>query len=149
MFSKILVALDGSPRAPDVLATAMTMAARFGAELFPMRAIYIPPDFPPAGAHAPEDPLPKQLRSEAEAELTRLLTSATNGAKIAPPILRLTRQAPWHAILEVAAELPADMIVLGSHGYHAIDHVLGTTAAKVSNRAKCSVFVVQGAHPPR
>jgi nucleotide-binding universal stress UspA family protein len=36
-----------------------------------------------------------------------------------------------------------DLIVIGSHGYGALDHVLGTTAAKVVNHADRSVLVVR------
>lgn len=148
MYSKILVALDGSARAPEVLATGAAMAAKFSAALQPMRALYIPPDFPPAGAHAPDDPLPKELAVEAKKQLADMIAKLPSGSRVEEPILRVTRQAPWHAILEVSREIHADMIVLGSHGYHAIDHVLGTTAARVTNRATCSVLVVQGSRAP-
>ena len=36
-----------------------------------------------------------------------------------------------------------DLIVIGSHGYGAIDRVLGTTAAKVVNHADRTVLVVR------
>ena len=35
-----------------------------------------------------------------------------------------------------------DLIVLGSHGYHVLDRILGTTAARVANLAHRNVFVV-------
>ena len=37
----------------------------------------------------------------------------------------------------------ADLIVVGSHGYSGIDHLLGTTAARVVNHADRSVLVVR------
>jgi nucleotide-binding universal stress UspA family protein len=37
-----------------------------------------------------------------------------------------------------------DLIVIGSHGYHGLDRVLGTTAARVSNLARRNVLVVHG-----
>jgi nucleotide-binding universal stress UspA family protein len=50
---------------------------------------------------------------------------------------------PWNAICAEAKQLGCDVIVLGSHGYGGLDRVLGTTAAKVTNHAECSVFVVR------
>jgi nucleotide-binding universal stress UspA family protein len=43
----------------------------------------------------------------------------------------------------VARELSVDLIAIGSHGYSPVDHVLGTTAAKVVNHADRSVLVVR------
>ena len=36
------------------------------------------------------------------------------------------------------------LIVIGSHGYGGIDHLLGTTAARVVNHADRPVLVVRG-----
>jgi universal stress protein F len=47
------------------------------------------------------------------------------------------------SIERAAAENDVDMIVIGSHGYHGLDRVLGTTAAKVVNHADRSVLVVR------
>jgi nucleotide-binding universal stress UspA family protein len=43
----------------------------------------------------------------------------------------------------IATEEDVDLIVIGSHGYHDADRVLGTTAAKVVNHADHSVLVVR------
>ena len=48
MISRILVALDGSDRAPGVFAAAVELAARFRAALQPFRAVTVPPEFPAA-----------------------------------------------------------------------------------------------------
>lgn len=50
---------------------------------------------------------------------------------------------PVGVILEQAAQLPADYIVMGSHGHSAIyDCVIGSTAAGVVKRAECPVMLV-------
>jgi nucleotide-binding universal stress UspA family protein len=51
--------------------------------------------------------------------------------------------SPWREICAVAAETDAEMIVMGAHGYGAIDRFLGTTAANVVNHADRSVFIVR------
>ena len=50
---------------------------------------------------------------------------------------------PWVSICEWARRNHADLIIVGSHGYSGLDHVIGTTAAKVVNHAPCSVLVVR------
>jgi len=51
--------------------------------------------------------------------------------------------SPWDAICNAAQAHEADLVVIGSHGYGALDRLLGTTAAKVVNHADRSVLVVR------
>lgn len=46
-------------------------------------------------------------------------------------------------ILEVASELPADVIVMASHGPMTKDYFLGSNASHIALRAPCSVFIVR------
>ena len=51
---------------------------------------------------------------------------------------------PWEGVCRVARERQVDLIVVGSHGYGgAMDHILGTTAAKIVNHADRNVLVVR------
>ena len=134
----MLVALDGSARSPRVLAVATELATRYGARLALLRVIEIPPEFPPAGAGFPADQLPAYLAKTASAELASLAESYD----IAAASMFVRKGQPWRAILEAADELDADLIVLGSHGYSGLDHLLGTTAGKVANLAVRNVFIV-------
>jgi nucleotide-binding universal stress UspA family protein len=53
---------------------------------------------------------------------------------------------PAHAILERASKLPADLIVMGTHGASGFQHlVLGSVTENVLRRAACPVLTV----PPR
>ena len=52
---------------------------------------------------------------------------------------------PWREIAEAAEALPADLIVMGTHGRTGLDHLLlGSVAEKVLRRAPCPVLVVGG-----
>ncbi len=141
MIRSILAAIDGSPRAPAVLEAVAALSDAFGAIVYPFRAIFVPPEFPASAAGSLADPLPAHLESEAMADFQRL---GLNGLlpMAATPIVRSGQ--PWRLILNVSDELDIDLIVLGSHGYHGIDRVLGTTAARVVNMSKRNVFVVHG-----
>jgi nucleotide-binding universal stress UspA family protein len=51
---------------------------------------------------------------------------------------------PRHAILDVAAEWEADLIVLGSHGRKGLDRfLLGSVSESVVRHAPCSVEIVR------
>ena len=139
MIRTILVALDGSARAPGVFAAAVEIARRFEAELVPLRAIFIPAEFPPAAHVVGNDPLSKHMIEDAERALAKLVGSAP-GVRVAEPVVR--HGQPWRVILEVSDELDVDLIAMGSHGYHGFDRVLGTTAGKVANLAQRNVLVV-------
>jgi nucleotide-binding universal stress UspA family protein len=139
----ILVAVDGSRRAPAVYQTALAFAKQFDATLHVFRAIVVPQDFPPAAPTRREDELPHQMEGQATEELRAMLGSPPS--RVLPPVLRFVSQA-WRAILAIADELDVDLIVLGSHGYEGLDRILGTTAGKVVNHAKRNVLVVHR-HP--
>ncbi|MEP6860339.1 MAG: universal stress protein [Deltaproteobacteria bacterium] len=138
---RILVALDGSSRAPQVLAAALRLADMSGAKLVLYRAVGASPDLPrellPDGSGL-EDVLIRHAR----AELERI-------AETAPPAILegiLTGFAtPWDGICTIAKERDVDLIVIGSHGFGVIDRLLGTVAAKVVNHADRNVLVVRTA----
>jgi nucleotide-binding universal stress UspA family protein len=138
----ILVAVDGSARAADVFAAGAELARMRHARVVLFRAIFIPPDFTPGPSGHP-DSLPEYLKREARAQLTAFAATAPDLSCEA----RVEHAAqPWSAILAAAKAVDAETIVLGSHGYHGWDRVLGTTAGKVANLADHNVFVV---HHPR
>lgn len=140
MFYKILAAVDSSERASGVLDAAVRVARLAGARLYVLRAVLIPPEFPPAAAGSPADPLVARMAAHAMQDLSRLIAGGPEDVAIQPPIVRLG--TPWRIILETAEERDVDLIVVGSHGYHGWDRVLGTTAGKVANSATCNVLVV-------
>jgi len=51
-------------------------------------------------------------------------------------------------ILRVAEEMPADLIVVGSHGRHGISRLLGSTAQGVVHGAPCDVLAVRVGQSP-
>ena len=141
VMKRILVALDASPRAPAVLATAVSLASSTGAKLRLFRAIPLQPEvpwdmiraFPPGGL---EEFLSQHAKTDLEARVrdvpSELLDGMVTGIGTA-----------WSAICAAGREYDADLIVIGSHGHGAVDRLLGTTAGKVVNHADRSVMVVR------
>jgi nucleotide-binding universal stress UspA family protein len=49
---------------------------------------------------------------------------------------------PSDALLAVAEQAEADLIVVGNQGMHGVGRVLGSVPNKVSHRARCHVLIV-------
>ena len=136
----LLVALDASPRAAHVLETAVSLAKGMGARLVLFRAVGVPTEVPPEAYGVTPDALAALLQQKARADLE---TRARGVPADLLAGIEVVLGTPWRSITEAAHARGCQTIVLGSHGYGAIDHLLGTTAAKVVNHAACSVFVVR------
>jgi nucleotide-binding universal stress UspA family protein len=141
---RILVALDDSHRGPGVVAAAVEIGERFGATLFAVQAIQLPPEFPPSAHVVESDPLPSHLERVALERLRALIAGA--GGTWAEPLVRRGQAA--RVILDAAEENDVDLMVLGSHGYIGIDRLLGTNAAKVANLAQRNVLIVHDRMAP-
>lgn len=139
MFGKILVAVDGSEASTHALEKAIGMARLTGATLI---------------ALAVEGPLPayaatigevEEVKREKDAFFERLLADVRRQAAAAGVPLE-TDLRPGHAaelIVRAAAEHDADLIVLGHKGHFLRDHLLGSTADRVSEHAHCPVLIVR------
>lgn len=144
VMKRILVALDGSPRAPKVLQAAAQLAELAGGKLVLYRAVTVSPD------------LPIDLLVETDRRLEDILLAnardalASIAAQLRPELVDKTVAAfavPWDGICRAGRECEADLIVIGSHGYGGIDRLLGTTAGKVVNHADRNVLVVRNSLP--
>ncbi len=65
------------------------------------------------------------------------------GANKREQIVVSSTRTATHAIVEYAKEQDINLIVVGSHGKHGIDVLLGSTANGVMHRAPCDVLAVR------
>jgi len=137
---RILVCLDASPRAPLVLAAASDLAQRTGARMSLLRVVGIPPELTSLVSVDIGADLIETQTAKAKLDLESLAKEIPDRA-IEGIIVHIG--TPWDTICREATALDCDLVVLGSHGYGALDHLLGTTAAKVVNHCDRSVFVVR------
>ncbi|MBX3225949.1 MAG: universal stress protein [Labilithrix sp.] len=138
--NRILVALDHTPRAKEVLAAAIDLARRTQAKLRLLRCVGLPPELPANVWALPPAQVTDQLLAIAKRELD------ADGAGVPPELFDSATVhvgVPWDTICSVAKEDDVDLIVIGSHGYDILDRIVGTTAAKVVNHADRSVLVVR------
>ncbi len=139
---RLLVCLDDSPAAPDVLVRAEALRAAVKGTLIPFRAIGLPHEHQTAADMLGRDPgeVIDGWRRDA-IDALELLVAYLPLAFREPA--RIAVGTPWEAICRAGHELAVDVIVVGAHRYHGFDRVLGTTSAKVVDHADRCVFVVR------
>lgn len=137
---RILVALDASPRTAAVLDAACDLSTRLGAKLVLFRSVGLPTHIDESAVVHPREPLLDSLQHDAERELAKLAAGCPEGV-IDKTVVHVG--TPWESICATSKQLDVDLIVIGSHGVRGLDHVLGTTAAKVVNHADRNVLVVR------
>jgi len=141
MFKNILVPVDlTDPEfAKPAVETAASLARAYAAGL---RLLHVMPATPAMLAeYVPADFDAQQKRSATEA----LEIVASETGLDARQVSAAVRQGGvYHEILEEAAEIGADLIVMSSHQPAMKTYLLGSNAAYVVRHAKCSVLVVRG-----
>ena len=137
---RILVALDGSERAAPVLAAAQRLASLTSGTLVLYRAITVSPILPIDLLVVTDLRIEDVLQRKAHEALGQLASTLPAGML---ETIITEFAIPWDGIVRAGRARDADLIVIGSHGFRGIDHILGTTAAKVVNHADRNVLVVR------
>ena len=88
-------------------------------------------------AELPDELVPKAAHS-ARSNLVDMVKAAGLTADV-----QIRSGRPHHAIVGLADEIGADLILIASHGPVLQDYLLGSTAASVVRHAKCSVLVTR------
>lgn len=147
MSDKIVVGTDGSETAGRALKEAVRLAKALDGELHvvtaykPLRGAKI--SGAPEGAAKVWAPLPD---SQAQAVIDEA-ASRVRMAGVEPHTHMLDRD-PGDALLEVANEVGATMIVVGNRGMSGAKRVLGSVPNKVSHAARCHVMIVSTGRAP-
>ena len=139
MFTKILVAIDGSPASEKALAAAVDLAANYRAELTALGVVEVPAV---VGMIDEVD----EIRQGTEAYLRQINESAVNYARSRGVVLRsvLVRGHAAEAIVKYAESEWVNLIVVGQHGHSRIARfLLGSTSNRVSEHSPCTVMIVK------
>jgi glycine betaine transporter len=144
MPTNILVPTDFGDLADRALDYAIELAGRLGATIHLVHHVNVPvlgiPDFGMAAHHSAID----ELVRDREAGLERLLAAHRGQAKFGSAVVRIGD--PRDAIAQLASELHADLIVMGTHGRHAVSRtLLGSVAEAVVRTAPCAVTTLRTA----
>ena len=142
---RILVPIDFSEYSKDALQYAVTLAEQFGSELilvYVVEPIVYPADLGFGQVTIPN--IEPELTARGKAGLEQLAKD-TIPAGITHRIVVETGR-PFVEILDTAKDQHIDLIVIATHGYSGVEHLIfGSTAEKVVKRAHCPVLMVRPA----
>lgn len=142
MGEAIVVGTDGSETAKLAVEEAVRIAKALDGEIHlvsafePLRGAHV--TGAPAGAARVFQPLP-------DSAVESTVQQAETAVRLAgvPVHSHACQQDPADALLEVADQVGAKMIVVGSRGMHgAARRVLGSVPNTVSHKAHCNVLIV-------
>ena len=142
MFASIVVGTDGSDTATEAVKSAASLAGSLGAKLHlvvahaPVQGAKLAAGSSPEAAHWLSNP---DFKADA------VLDAAVGLAKRegVEPELHAPRGDAAEALLDVAEECGADLIVVGNRGMTGSRRFIGSVPNKVSHHAGCSVMIVQ------
>jgi nucleotide-binding universal stress UspA family protein len=146
-YRTLLVPYDFSPHARAALSTAIDLGQRLGADLHLLHVVQSPSHAYGYGAYgASAVPPPVDMVAVREGAMQSLQAVADGiealPKKPEPHVVEGTGTADM--IREAAAELSADLIVMGTHGRTGLAHVfLGSVAERTLRCAPCPVLTVQ------
>lgn len=148
----VLLCTDGSDLATAAMVRGVDLMGR-DRRFIALTAL--PPALVPAAGVAPMDTHPTIVDPEVEAEEERAEASDTTEelARLVrllgvPAETRVEIGDPGVTICDVAAEVGADVVVLGSHGHGWLQRVLlGSVSHFVLQHAPCPVLVMRQAEP--
>lgn len=139
---RILCPTDFSVFSARALRHAIALAQRFQARL---SVLHVIPQWVPY-THAPVYFPPPMLANPALCEHVErdVRDFAQPAIDAGVPVETIVREAdPWREILAVAGEMPADLLVMGTHGRGGFEQLLlGAVTEKVLHRAPCPVLTV-------
>lgn len=144
MYKKIVVGTDGSPTADRAVQAAADLARSLGSELHVVTAVRAPR---PGMASASGAPLIDSGAGEALVEEAAQQVGeraiAVNGSDLKVMEAHVAHGNPDDVILNTAADIGADLIVVGSKGMRGARRYLGSVPNSVAHGAHCAVLVVK------
>lgn len=139
MSESIVVGTDGSDSAKLAVGEAVRLAKALGAEIHVVSAFK-----PLRSAHVAGE-AGKEFQALPDAKVESTLGEAAASIRIqnVPVSTHAVERDPVDALLEVASQVSANLIVVGSKGMHGARRLtLGNVPNQVSHRAKCNVLIV-------
>jgi nucleotide-binding universal stress UspA family protein len=138
----ILVPTDFSAAAGAALDQAVALAGKLGGRVYVMHAYQFPVVGFPAGAMVPTAEIATQIVESAESELGACVAKRkASGVEIIP----ILKQAdPRDAVLTVAEEIAADLVIMGTHGRRGLARALiGSVAEAVVRTSSVPVMTLR------
>ncbi|MDI1483634.1 universal stress protein [Polyangium sp. y55x31] len=141
-FQKILVPIDFEETSAHALERAIELAAKLGAGVTVVHVYSLIVYSFPDGSYLPASELAETVRRAAQRRLDAVVEAQKARGVRLDGVLREGRSAD--EICKAAAEISADLIVMGTHGRGAFGRVLlGSVATAVLRRSKIPVMTIR------
>jgi nucleotide-binding universal stress UspA family protein len=143
----ILLPTDGSECSTKAMTYALSFAKQYGGRVVALHVIdrrweeQARVSFVEIGQD-----LTQKIRDGYAEEARRIVQLVADaGARAGVPVVtRIITGIPFDEIVQIGKELPADLIIMGTHGRTGVSHLLlGSVAEKVVRRAPCPVLTVR------
>jgi len=146
IYNNILVALECGQDSKKVLEKAAQLSK--GDPKVKLHLVHVVLDLIIADWAGGIGQVPPPLDQEALAQCAGdYLKPHIEAAGLDPQELIISFGAPAQGILKQAENLDCDLIISGSHSRHGLEILLGSTAHKILNLAKCDVLLVRCPKP--
>ena len=140
-YAHILLAIDFSKSADQVLAKARDIAQRNNAKLSILHVVeYMPP------VDYANDPMISNWVLEDNEMLEhakKSLQKFSNQYNLKDVDLNVQFGRPKHEISQFVKDQHCDLVIIGSHGRHGISLLLGSTASAVLHAMPCDILTVK------
>lgn len=145
MPTNILVPVDFSDTSEHALDYAVALAAKLGARVHLVHAVGIPTLGLPELGLAWSSVTMESLVNERQATIDKLAEARKSACEIGQHVVRVGDARD--VIVNVAKELHADLVVMGTHGRRGVARaVLGSTAEEIVRTAPCPILTVRTPH---
>jgi len=139
MFSKILHANDGSEPAFHALSLALSIARQYNSELHMVSVEEI--DYMPEFIEEVREEIGMAARRYHKVLHRARKMAENNHVKLHTHVLA---GHPVRDIVQIAAELKADLLIIGAKGHSALyERLIGSRADRIMQLAKCPVLIVK------
>jgi len=139
-YRHILLATDLSGASDQVAQRARELADAANAKL---SVVHVIENSPVAYGGEFSIPIDVNLQQTLEAQAMQGLAELGKKYHIDPDHQHIGSGSVKLAVVDLAHDLNADLIVVGTHGHHGIAILLGSRANAILHNAKCDVWVVK------
>lgn len=139
-YKSILTAVDLSDASPYVIQRAHQMAQDSNARL---SVVHVIEHSPVVYAGEFSIPIDANLEQTIESSAREQLAQYCTPLNIQDEAQYVMTGTVKHEVIELAKQLNADLLVLGSHSHHGLDFLLGSRANTLLHHTQCDTLVVR------
>ena len=139
-YKHLLATIDLSPRSPQIIKRAIELAICHNSTL---DVVHVIEYFLVAYAGEFSIPINVNLEQTIKFEAQKALAKLCQKANTPPERQHTLSGCVKQTVIELAERLKIDLIIVGTHGHHGLDKLLGSRTNAILHRAVCDVLVVR------